>query len=236
MKKNRMMRAASALLVAVLMTTCTISGTFAKYVTQNSGSDKARVAKWGVEIIAEGSSYATEYATHDSEKYAGATVISTEKVVAPGTASSDVNGDLVFTIKGTPEVASKITIAFDATSDIFYGNYHPVVFTLDVKDTNAALTDSDQWIAAKTGTLAEIEEFLEKTYSANGSFYSDPNVPLDAQYKLSWAWAFENDNEADTILGNLAAGMTAEKAGVAAGTAYSTNLEYGATITIEQVD
>ena len=49
MKKNRMMRAASALLVAVLMTTCTISGTFAKYTTSATGSDAARVANWGFE-------------------------------------------------------------------------------------------------------------------------------------------------------------------------------------------
>ena len=53
MRNNRMMRAASALLVAVLLTTSTISGTFAKYVTEKEVSDTARVAKWGVEIDAE---------------------------------------------------------------------------------------------------------------------------------------------------------------------------------------
>ena len=53
MRKNRMMRAASALLVAVLMTTCTISGTFAKYVTEASGGDTARVAQWGVSVSAQ---------------------------------------------------------------------------------------------------------------------------------------------------------------------------------------
>ena len=54
MKKNRMMRLASILLVATLMSTCTISGTFAKYVTTASGSDTARVAKWGVTVTANG--------------------------------------------------------------------------------------------------------------------------------------------------------------------------------------
>ena len=47
MKKNTMMRVASALLVAVLLTTCAISGTFAKYVSSAETSDTARVAKWG---------------------------------------------------------------------------------------------------------------------------------------------------------------------------------------------
>ena len=46
MKKNRMMRVASALLVAVLLTTCAISGTFAKYVSTATGEDAARVAYW----------------------------------------------------------------------------------------------------------------------------------------------------------------------------------------------
>ena len=47
MKKNTMMRLASVLLIAVLMSTCAISGTFAKYVTSDSSSDSARVARWG---------------------------------------------------------------------------------------------------------------------------------------------------------------------------------------------
>ena len=47
MKKNRMMRLASVLLVCVLLTTSVISGTFAKYVTSVESTDEARVANWG---------------------------------------------------------------------------------------------------------------------------------------------------------------------------------------------
>ena len=61
MRKNKMMRAASALLVAVLLTTSTISGTFAKYVTQDSAKDVARVAKWGVELQVEGNLFGETY-------------------------------------------------------------------------------------------------------------------------------------------------------------------------------
>ena len=61
MKKNRMMRLASGLLVAVLMTTSMISGTFAKYVTTASASDNARVAKWGVTLAANGLLYSEVY-------------------------------------------------------------------------------------------------------------------------------------------------------------------------------
>ena len=47
MRKNKFMRAASGLLVAVLLTTCVISGTFAKYTSTSTGTDSARVARWG---------------------------------------------------------------------------------------------------------------------------------------------------------------------------------------------
>lgn len=57
MKKNRMLRMASALLILTLLTTSVIGGTFAKYVSEGSVSDTARVAKWGVEIKTSGTLY-----------------------------------------------------------------------------------------------------------------------------------------------------------------------------------
>ena len=48
MKKNKVMRFASLLLIATLLTTSVISGTFAKYTTSDSAQDTARVAKFGV--------------------------------------------------------------------------------------------------------------------------------------------------------------------------------------------
>ena len=50
MKKNKMMRIASVLLVAVLLSTCVISGTFAKYTSSANGTDTATVAKWDVSV------------------------------------------------------------------------------------------------------------------------------------------------------------------------------------------
>lgn len=52
MKKNKMMRLASCLLVAILLTTSVISGTFAKYTTSSTGTDSARVATWGFQDTA----------------------------------------------------------------------------------------------------------------------------------------------------------------------------------------
>ena len=79
MMKNKMMRAASILLVAVLLSTCAISGTFAKYVTTASGTDTARVAKWGVVITANGNLFNKTYAFKKDNQIATETnsVIST---------------------------------------------------------------------------------------------------------------------------------------------------------------
>lgn len=259
MKKNRTMRAASLLLVLTLITSTFVGGTFAKYVTTGEAKDTARVAKWGVTIEAtkDGTAFSKEYKETGKSNGEVAVLSSTEEyVVAPGTSSDEVNGNLIFSIKGTPEVRTQIKIEFnpDATddqgdkitySDIHYAEYYPIVFTLSVRDTNKALEDTDSWTEAVSGTLAQIENFLESEYSTDGVFYSEPNVPLDAEYKLTWKWAYEGQqtlngktltaeqvDQYDTILGNLAAGVTTN-----AGNAdYSTTLKYGVKITATQVD
>ena len=52
LKKNWTLRAAVLMLALVLITSCFVGGTFAKYVTSDNAADLARVAKWGVSITA----------------------------------------------------------------------------------------------------------------------------------------------------------------------------------------
>ena len=125
MKKNVLMRAASGLLVATMLTTCAISGTFAKYVTQDNGGDIARVAKWGVVVQVEGDLYGQKYLNKeggnlatdklDSDAEIGINGIQhaspTSNVVAPG--SKSVSG-LAFNINGKPEVDTKTTVKINA--------------------------------------------------------------------------------------------------------------------------
>lgn len=65
MKKNRMMRLASVLLVCVLLTTSVISGTFAKYVTEYTAEDTARVALFKVTAFGTTADATTETVTVD---------------------------------------------------------------------------------------------------------------------------------------------------------------------------
>lgn len=243
MKKNRMMRLASGLLVAVLLSTCAISGTFAKYVTTASGSDTARVAKWGVEIsgMADGL-FAKTYAK-DTETDIANTVEATEEVVAPGTKND--NG-VTFSLTGTPEVAVKIDIVVkgsttDTITDVVlpvgtytdwtqapYTNtfdlaaaYNPVVFTL--KDGTTTLA---------TGTLAQIESFLEEKSDeyAPGTDLSKILGGTSGTYTLTWAWAFAGNDKADTLLGNLADGNQSAIEGA------SITVDFAIVITATQID
>ena len=68
MKKNVMMRLASFLLVAVLISTSAISGTYAKYVTEATAKDTARVAAFGVQVAADFTEvFKEKYDTTDEE-------------------------------------------------------------------------------------------------------------------------------------------------------------------------
>ena len=255
MKKNVMMRLASFLLVAVLVSTCAISGTYAKYVTTGSGEDNARVAKWGVQISTWTNSmfanaYAEEAATDASITNS---VEASQEVVAPGTKNTE---SISFSLSGTPEVAVKLdvvvkgTAGADMATDVvlpadtykdwtqapYNGtftldkDYHPVVFTL-----------MDGTYEVKKGTLADIEKYLEEVLTAEYG----PNTNLaeinkanggNGTYTLSWEWAYGNfdgittNDKADTYLGNVIAGIQSGSAGI------STAIDFTITITATQID
>lgn len=255
MKKNKMMRIASILLVAVLLTTSIISGTFAKYVTTGSANDSARVAKFGVEVTATGSLFDKTYkkvadgntpggTTTESTDNTVLTVESSDKVVAPGTKNTD---GLTFAFTGTPEVDVKITFAIQSGyKDVFLkgtslpdkttsgtgtfdltGEYHPIKFTLK----NGTSTVAE-------GTLSQIETEL-----ASKEIYVNAGTSLAAdayKYTLTWEWPFsdststagENVDKADTLLGDLAVGTVN---GVDAGN-YSTEVSLTIVATVTQVD
>ena len=208
MKKNMMLRIASVMLVAVMMSTCAISGTFAKYVTSGTSTDSARVAKFGVEVVANsGAAFAQTY-TSDTVGYVGATVDATEKVVAPGTTGTLAN----ITINGTTEVAVKVSHTAELTlsnwsttgSDV----YCPIVFTVD--GANLFIGDTE--------TIAEFELRVENAIKGVEAEEFAPNATLDANNLntvVSWKWYFDDQapgnplhayqtDEKDTELGRRA--------------------------------
>lgn len=246
MRKNRTMRLAALLLALTLITSCFVGGTFAKYVTSGTSEDSARVAKFGVTIDMEADPmFAAEYDTDDTE-YTGAVSVKSfngeDLVVAPGTNSG--NNAATFSISGTPEVATKVSITLDVTEDVFLKaatdkytdwtaapydetfdlaeDYYPVVFTL-----------KQNGVALASGNLTAIKEFVEEY--AETAYYA-PGTVLDAEFELSWAWAFDGDDQADTLLGNLAADKAEFGKDLVDGTDYNLDIDYTLTVTVEQVD
>lgn len=154
MKKNKMMRLASALMVAVLATTCAVGNTFAKYVTKASATDTARVAKWGVTLgIVGDKNFTNEYITDDSSATNAGIAYSVKsydgaKVVAPGTQSEEGDGiaPMKFSISGTPEVAVKVDTVLSSVQEIYLKAGEYTDYTQLVKQTDGTYSYSKKFI------------------------------------------------------------------------------------------
>lgn len=119
MKKNKMMRLASVLLVLTLLTTGIIGGTLAKYVTDGSGTDTARIAKFGVVAAVSGDLFGSTYAKADGNtivsystddatvKADGVSADDADNVVAPGTKNEK---GMTLSVSGTPEVSTQVIL------------------------------------------------------------------------------------------------------------------------------
>lgn len=149
MKKNKMLRIASILLVVTLLSTCVISGTFAKYVTKAEGEDQARVAKWGVVVSIAGNEFADKYVAtdeaylEDGGEYA---VVSAngDQVVAPGTSAKEAELAMTASVKGTPEVAARYTLEGKGIKDVVLpkGTYTDYTHLVKADDGTYGYTDT----------------------------------------------------------------------------------------------
>ena len=258
MKTHKMMRIASATLIATLLTTSCISSTFAKYTVQSSYQQTARVAKWGVEVKTEGTLFDTTYlATEEKGTPANGmqdsidgTVLSVESfenVVAPGTKNTD---GLTFEIKGTPEVDVQVTVnASSSKGDIFLNgtdlpnlttaantsdtfnadNYMPVKFTL-THNGNTSKDDKDMTMTQ----LVERLNNLSKRYDAGTDLSTESGF---GTYVITWNWDYDFDNKADTLLGSLKSGSTLiESKTLSEGKEYNLKTDLKIDISVTQID
>jgi len=200
MKKNVMMRLASFLLVAVLISTSAISGTYAKYVTQGSSQDTARVARFGVDVTANFTElFKDQYET--TTAWTGDDGVSVKSiyggdVIAPGT-----NGHMVdFVVTGWPEVDVNVSYVADFelgdnwmvdTNDdnVLDSEYCPLVI---VVNGSSYCIDG-----ATIKTVAELETAVENAIVASAKNYNagqDLSVIKD-DLEIDWVWYFEGSNE-----------------------------------------
>lgn len=223
MKKTKLMRAALLLLVLTLITSCFVGGTFAKYVTDGKSTDSARVAKWGVGITAEGTTFANTYTTDDGRVTGIAkSVISTENVVAPGTEGKMA----AVKLSGTPEVAVKVSYEpvfnvenWTVATKTPYTFYCPLVIKVSTKLGNSVINGRD------FDNKADFEKAVKNEIAAYSKVYgagTDLSKVNEDMLSVSWAWPFEKTpdtdpdasakykqtDEYDTVLGNAVTAPT----------------------------
>ena len=180
MKKNKMMRIASVLLVAVLLSTCVISGTFAKYTSVSTGTDTARVAKWDFTVgstdITKNNTFTFDlFNTAYTEENVDKDGSGTEVVIAPGT-----QGNASVVLKNNSEVNATYAVDFSATE-----NGVPLQWSVDGTTWKNDISDLD---------------ISETAIAMNGG---------EATIAIYWKWAFETDavvgadqsDDKDTALG-----------------------------------
>ena len=229
MKKNIMMRLSALLLVAVLLTTCVISGTFAKYTTADSATDTAKVAAWGIQLTVDG-----DAVLYDDDKTNPelTTSVHATDLAAPGTYQKLATVNLT----GTPEVAYKIVVDVDLELENWTvdGNvYCPLVFTVDGDTYKIDATNDDTAklaAAIEKAVLIAIAggDAASATASGNGLKYeveynAGTAVATGAAdgVVVDWLWAFNGDNVNDTKLGDADTKAT---------------IDFTLTVTVEQVE
>lgn len=221
MKKNKIMRFASALLVLAMLTTCVISGTFAKYTTSTTGTDKARVAYWGFDQDASTTIDLFD-GTYTNVKASGE-VDGFSNVVAPGTSKTSTFAFGYTNYKTDKITAPEVAYTFTVNPTIT-GDYDELDANNSFKWTLQKGSETAVEYNTVDALLAAIKELSgdpsgAKTYKAGqlpAAFTS-----ADETYTIGWNWAFEGNDAADTALGNS---QTLE------------NVTFAITVTATQVD
>lgn len=225
MKKNKMMRAASALMVATLLTTSVISGTFAKYVTSGTASDKARVAFWNIDMSANGQDmFKTRYDSDENYTVtADGDVYDTSDLVAPGT-----SGKSIYSINGKAETKFKVTFDAQCINDVYIGrgatykyvddqgftytipagseeetvsdDYYPIIYT--VKVTGGVTLSGDDTIK-DTEKLYGFDKLKDALDALNNLTLVHPagNV-VNIEIELGWQWLFDNNSTKPQVTNN----------------------------------
>ncbi len=253
MKKLNMTKLLVLLLSLCLITSSFVGGTLAKYVTEGTASDTARVAKWGVEINTSGSLYSDAYAkkadtngdipavwvatdTNDALTVAAAT--SDDNIVAPGTQSAATG--MTFGVSGTPEVDTQITATIKAR-DIYLkqGTYGVMVATDTVTAENfmdLAKGNNLYTYDASTGyTFVDSSAQTAPTFDVSAKYFilrDKVEVATNDYYPVQYTLTADSGNTAVTETAITEAG--AEK--VAAALATAINGDAAVTATTDTTD
>ncbi len=193
MKNMKNVKILCAVMAMVLLTTCVIGTTLARYTTGDSASDTARVAKWGIELAIGGTLFGSDYAAHNALELndqivkAGTShsvsAINGDKIVAPGT-KNDVG--FRFDLTGTPEVAYVVLVDNYSSESIYLANGYTYGLMLPEYGVNDATDLSDLFVKEASGST-----YVKATTYTAGTTYYRLHDALDltgssSYYPLVW--------------------------------------------------
>ncbi len=162
---NKKLTVVVILAMLVVATGFSVSGTYAKYTSQFSATDNARVAKWAVSVGGKNGTSASRTFDFNLFTYTDTNVDvdgvnDNEKVIAPGTTGTVP----AITIANDSEVNAEYTVEYTISND----SSIPVEFSTDGGKTWVKPTDDKITVAATPIAMGAIE-----------------NVDF------SWRWVFE---------------------------------------------
>lgn len=192
------------LAMAVVATSYSVSGTYAKYVSQIDLADEARVAKWSIDTTESGMKnvdlFQDSYVYNDN----GIVVksLDDDRVVAPGT-----KGQYTFALTGTIETNYRITLDVDGENTVRFTetdeegetviSYDPLKFYLSESDA----VDIDEIDEEDLLTFEELKEALANLYSGESDRVYAPGQVDSTSHTIYWKWDFEGNDTLDTDLG-----------------------------------
>lgn len=197
LKRNKAMRAAGVLLIATLLSTSAVSGTYAKYVSKGSASDTARTAKWGVVISGSGNLFSKNYLKADNNTPTlsiSASEISVESsnadmLVAPGTKSA--GSGLALSITGTPEVDTRVKTTIEAKDVYLAAGTYALMKQIPVtSDSYATLVESGLY----TKSDSTYTKLTDQAFSTEAVYYvvdteTNAVVPEGGYYPVQFSYS-----------------------------------------------
>lgn len=196
------------LVAAVVATSYSVSGTYAKYTSTFEATDSARVAKWAFKINDTDVTNSFTFNLFDTVNEIGTTEDDTdvangtdETIIAPGT-----TGSFDIKLANASEVTAKYAINYEVTK-----NNIPVEFSVDGGNT---------WTTDLANVVASDDTVL--------------NIGADTTITVQWRWVFEVADDADTTEDEA---TDRDSADTGLGTAETpATITVNADITVTQVD
>ncbi len=193
-----MLRIASVLLVAVMLTTCIISGAFAKYsVSKSTDAIVAQVSGFGITV--SNINITAGEGTDLTLVPGGTGVLATSQITGTPTVNAKVSYSATVSIEGwTVDAAEYFPVALSVNGA-----------TYAIGDEYAADTEGD----GKITNVDELETVVAEAIAAIdvAQFTAGDAISMEEVTILSWSWAQVDENAAkDTALGEAATAATIE--------------------------